>query len=211
MKNNQAWAFLSTKWLMLSVLLLALTACGFHLKGMGPNAKASFQSIYLSQTAGVRADVLRTLTQLLKASDVQIVEISKDAELILALEPTGYQVSRTSISGQGDTTSELLKMSQTFGVELQNAQAERTPLLTATVSSYRDRRIQTAAALASNRELQDIQLQMAFDVANQVIDRINRAYQRQAKTPVETEVAAQKNAKVKPTLDDSTPALEVQP
>jgi len=94
--------------------------------------------------------------------------------LSLSLSATGYEVSRTSLSGQGDTTSELLKMSQSFTV---NRVMTETLLLSATVTSFRDRRIDIGAALASSRELKDIQQQMAFDLANQVIDRINRAYQ----------------------------------
>ncbi|PLA75079.1 hypothetical protein CYQ88_02285 [Hydrogenovibrio sp. SC-1] len=173
-KNNQAWAFLMAKSLLLSVLVASLMACGFHLKGMGPNAKASFQSVYLAKTTGVRADALKTFMQLLKASDVKVVDSVASAELSVSLDATVYEVSRTSMSGQGDTTSELLKMSQTVSVQ---RVATETLLMTATVNSYRDRRIETAAALGSSRELQDIQQQMAFDVANQLIDRINRAYQ----------------------------------
>ncbi len=173
-KNNQAWAFLVAKWLFLPMLVASVTACGFHLKGMGPNAKASFQSVYLAQTTGVRAEVLKTFKQLLKASDVKVVDSVSSAELSVSLNPTVYEVSRTSMSGQGDTTSELLKMSQTVSVK---RVATESLLMTATVNSYRDRRIETAAALGSSRELQDIQQQMAFDIANQLIDRINRAYQ----------------------------------
>lgn len=173
-KSSQAWSVLMTKWLLLSVVVVSVSACGFHLKGMGPNAKASFQSIYLAQTTGVRADVLKIFKDLLKASDVQLLNSEQAAELSVSLSPTIYEVSRTSMSGQGDTTSELLKMSQTVSVQ----QVESGSLLmTATVNSYRDRRIETAAALGSSRELQDIQQQMAFDIANQLIDRINRAYQ----------------------------------
>lgn len=177
LKNHQAWLFCQQKRALTPLILLFclnLAGCGFHLKGMGPNAKPSFQSVYLAQTAGVRADVMQTFMRLLKASDVKVMSSLENAELSLSLSATGYDVSRTSISGQGDTTSELLKMQQSFTV---NQVSTETRLLSATVNSYRDRRIDVGAALASSRELQDIQQQMAFDIANQVIDRINRAYQ----------------------------------
>jgi len=178
MKNDQAWGFLSPfspgKWISIALLALSVSACGFHLKGMGSNSKPTFKSIYFAQTAGVRADILQTLKQLLKASDVILAQSAQAAALSLSLSATGYEVSRTSLSGQGDTTSELLKMSQSFTV---NRVMTETLLLSATVTSFRDRRIDIGAALASSRELKDIQQQMAFDLANQVIDRINRAYQ----------------------------------
>jgi len=195
MKNAQAWSFFKAQWLWVCVLAFTLSACGFHLKGMGQNSVATFQSIYFSQTTGVRGDVMQVLKQLLKASDVKMVGDAESAELVLALEPTIYQVSRTSISGQGDTTAELLKMSQAFRVHLPDS---KVPLLTATANSYRDRRLDTGAALASSRELQDIQQQMAFDVANQIIDRINRAYQQKVGKPKASDIKALEESGAQP-------------
>ncbi|MDG4811715.1 LPS assembly lipoprotein LptE [Hydrogenovibrio sp. 3SP14C1] len=168
---SQAWLVRIRVFAILG-LVLTLTACGFHLKGVGKNAVATFKSIELVNTDGVRADVLRSLEQQLKASNVKIVNNMAEAEIVLSFQPTGYTVSRTSISGQGDASSELIKMMQPIRVEEVATEKE---LLKTVVQVYRDRRIDNAAALASNRELRSIQQQMANDIAVQIIDRINRS------------------------------------
>lgn len=168
---SQAWLVRIRVFAILG-LVLTVSACGFHLKGVGKNAVATFKSIELTHTDGVRADVLRSLEQQLKASNVKIVNNMADAEIVLSFQPTGYVVSRTSISGKGDATSELIKMTQPIRVEEVATEKE---LLKTVVQVYRDRRIDNAAALASNRELRSIQQQMANDIAVQIIDRINRS------------------------------------
>lgn len=173
---SQAWPF--WHWLAVIGLALNLAACGFHLKGTGPNAIAGFKSIQLVETQGVQAEILRALRLQLQASDVKVVEAIGQAEIVLRFAPTQTQISDTSISGQGDASSQLIKVTQPIRVE--NVATE-APLLDSQVSAYRDRRIDNAAALASNRELRAIQQEMATDIAAQIIDRINRARAEPAK------------------------------
>lgn len=168
---SQAW-LVRLRFVAILSMVFTLTACGFHLKGVGKNAVATFESIQLVNTDGVRADILRSLEQQLKASDVKVVNHMADAQIVLSFQPTNYTVSRTSISGQGDATSELIKMAQSIRVEDVATEKE---LVKTVVQVYRDRRIDNAAALASNRELRSIQQQMANDIAVQIIDRINRS------------------------------------
>jgi LPS-assembly lipoprotein len=175
-KNRQAWAF--WHWLVVIGLALSLTACGFHLKGTGPNAVAGFESIKFESTGGVRPDILRALKMQLTSTDVKVVDNAAQAEVILRFSPTQYTTSRTSISGQGDAASELIKMAQPIHVQ---EVATEKDILDTSVQAFRDRRIDNSAALASNRELMSIQQQMAADIASQIIDRINRARAEPAK------------------------------
>jgi LPS-assembly lipoprotein len=88
---------------------------------------------------------------------------------------TGYQATRTATSGLGDTSAELLKMSQPFS--LQEVATEKL-VVTGTATVYRDRRIDTSAMVAANRELTLMKREMAEEVARQILDRIQRAYRQ---------------------------------
>jgi len=163
-KKTQAWAFLA----ILSVFVLS--ACGFHLKGVG-SAPISFKSVQLVVQAGVRPDIVRALTQQFKGYGVKVVDSITQAELQIKLMPTGYTTSKTGVAGSGDTTSELIKMSQPFTA---TQVASEQQVLKAQVVSFRDHNIQLNQVLASDRELQSIHQQMANEIALQIIDRISR-------------------------------------
>lgn len=172
-KIDQAWSFLGGLWLLVAFLMLS--ACGFHLKGLNQVGSVSFQTVKLSGATGVRADLISALTQQLKVAGVEVVEDLAQAELEIRLSPTQTQVSRTSLTAQGDTASELIKLSQPFSAW---QVADNLLVVEATASSFRDRRLDSAAALAAHQELQSLQKQMAQEVALQVIDRISRASAR---------------------------------
>lgn len=170
LKKYQAWYFLGTFTAFL--MLLNLSACGFHLKGTGNLSSLNYQTVVLTETAGVRADLLQSLTQQLKASGIKVSDTLADSQLEIRFQPTVYQASRTSLTAQGDTGSELIKMSQAFSaIEVATEQT----LVAATANSFRDRRIDTAAALAANQELKTLQKRMVQELASQIIDRIARA------------------------------------
>ena len=182
-KNHQAWHVLrpleghvGAGWfwgLFLAFFtLLNLSACGFHLKGMDEKSAVDFKTIQLTKTEGVRADIMLALKQLLKSYKIEEVSTEGKAEVVVAFQPTQYTASRTGLTAQGDTASELLKMAQP--IQAKDVQADKQ-IVEATVQSFRDRRINNSAALASNRELQNIQRQMAQDIAGQILDRIARA------------------------------------
>ncbi|BBP44091.1 hypothetical protein [Thiosulfativibrio zosterae] len=170
-KTNQAWLVLGVFWVFLGLL----SGCGFHLKGLNQVGTMSFQTVKLSAASGVRADLVNALTQQLKMSGVEVVDGLAQAELEIRLSPTQTQASRTSLTAQGDTASELIKLSQPFSAW---QVADNTLVVEATASSFRDRRLDSAAALAANQELKSLQKQMVQEVALQMIDRISRASAR---------------------------------
>ncbi|BBN60315.1 LPS assembly lipoprotein LptE [Hydrogenovibrio marinus] len=152
---------------------LLLSACGFHLKGMGDAATATYQSIKIVQNPGVRSDVAQALNQQLQAMGIKVVSNLADAELVLNLQATQMNTSITARDGKGDVSGELLKMIQPFNAQVV---ATEESVIQARAVAYRDRSVNAAQAQASSRELQSIQRQMASEVALQVLDRLNRAY-----------------------------------
>ncbi|MBD3820874.1 MAG: hypothetical protein IE914_01220 [Thiotrichales bacterium] len=152
---------------------LLLSACGFHLKGMGDAVTATYQSIKVEQDAGVRSDVAQALQQQLQAMGIKVVDNLADAELVLNLQATQMSTSVTARDGKGDVSGELLKMIQPFNAQVV---ATEESVIQAQAVAYRDRSVNAAQAQASSRELQSIQRQMASEVALQVLDQLNRAY-----------------------------------
>lgn len=166
-KKCQIW------WLLSILVLFGLSGCGFALKGYNNGAGAvTFKTAKL-EANGTRMDLQRALTRYLKESDVVVVDSLADAELVIRLGKTGYQRSTTGKTTSGDTSSELIKMTQPFSVE---EVATEKQVVKAEAKSYRNRNVDANQAQASNRELQSIQKQMANELALQILDRINRAY-----------------------------------
>ncbi|KUJ72656.1 hypothetical protein [Thiomicrospira sp. WB1] len=183
-KNDQAWWVLS-RFAPLLLAVLLLTGCGFQLKGVG-SATVTFQSAYV-QADGARADVTRALNNMLEASSVQRVNRLADAEVAIRLGPTQYKTTRTSISGSGDTGSELITMTQPFSADqVMTAQA----LVQGEAISYRDRRIETGGLAAAAQELESLRTQMANELAMQILDRVQRAYEAQRPKPLPSETLA---------------------
>lgn len=161
---------------LLLLAVLFLSGCGFHLRGLDSVGQSQFTTVQLQNIAGVRSEVLLAIRKQMALSGVTIVDSELKAEVIIMLNPTFYQVTRTAYSGQGDTTGELLKMGQSFsaiwalsGEELAKGQLE----------TFRDRQIEVSAMLASDQELTEIRQDMAEALARQLMDRINRAVIKQ--------------------------------
>jgi len=85
------------------------------------------------------------------------------------------QVSRTSFSTTGETTSELIKLTQAFSAQ---RIVDEVDIVKTQVTTLRDRQIDPSQLLAAARELEDIERQMQQDLARQLIDRVNRNYAR---------------------------------
>lgn len=77
------------------VFTLALSACGFQLRG---NADLAFKTVYIQ---GSTLSILRELKQSLKANGIQIVENTDDAELFLELLNETNEKRILSLSGKG--------------------------------------------------------------------------------------------------------------
>lgn len=158
---------LVSKYGLLAMLVLQLSACGFHLRGTGDIGQLPFTQAQLQLANGVQQTVADAMGRQLERSGVSL---SATAENAINLAATQYLVSQTSTAGLGDATSELIKMTQPFTV----TDAEGAILLSSSVSAYRDRQINTAEILASDTELKNLRKAMASDIARQIMQRIQR-------------------------------------
>lgn len=159
---------------------LFITGCGFHLRGMDSLGQLQFKTVFVQNESQARLEVQQALRKQLDLSGVQRVDSAQQAEVVIRLQPTHYQVSRTAFSGQGDATAELLKMSQSFTAIWG---LTGNILVTGAVETYRDRQIETAALLASEQEVIGMRQSMAEALARQMMDRINRAVQKRFSLP----------------------------
>lgn len=158
----------------LALLMLQLSGCGFHLRGLESTGALPLKSVQIQAQNNVRQDLVAALKRQLNYAKVTVLE-NQTAEVQIQLNPTNYKATSTS-TRLGDTASQMLKMSQTFQViDLQSGEK----MLSATSEVYRDRQINTAAALASDNELRSIQKSMSEDLARQVLTRIRMALQAQ--------------------------------
>jgi len=170
---RKRWMWTGMVFLMASLLL---SGCGFHLRGYDTVGEVHFKTVLLKFSPNVRGEVKLALRKQLELSGVMVVSSEKEAEVLIQLNPTLYKVSRTAFSGQGDATAELLSMSQSFTATWT---LTGNPLVSGSVETYRDRQIDTAALLAAEQELIGMRESMAGDLARQMMDRINRAVQKQ--------------------------------
>lgn len=178
----KAWSVFQSWKNSVGLLVLAffsvslLSGCGFHLRGYDAPQKAQFNTIKLTGLETVSQEIKSALTEQLNASGVIIVSSLAGAELELKLQKTYLHRSKTSYTGTGDVASVLIALKQEFSVE--EVATERL-LLTGEAATYRDHQIDNAALLASDRELQEINQQMATEVVRQIVDQINRRIQAQ--------------------------------
>jgi LPS-assembly lipoprotein len=93
MQNYRSAFMCRIHWVML--LALALSACGFQLRGM---AELSFKSLYIQ---GNPLSISRELKQSLKTNGIQVVESAEGADLLLELLNETNEKRILSLSGGG--------------------------------------------------------------------------------------------------------------
>lgn len=150
-----------------------LSACGFRLRGTGEMAQAGYKSVFLVDLNKAPAELRNRLQQQFSALGIEVVDSLAAAEVSLQFGRYHRAISRTSYSNLGETTSELLTLTQdvmAFRV------ADEEEVLNTQVMAMRDRQIDPNNRMAGARELQMIERQMMQDLSYQIIDQLNRAY-----------------------------------
>lgn len=158
---------------LLAAIAVGATGCGFRLRGTGPLAGASYKTVQLLGEEKVPRELVSALRQQWRGLGVELTDSISQAEVVVQLG--GYQrsISRTAFSATGETTSELIKLSQSF---IAFRVEDDYEIINTEVMALRDRQTDPAQQLAAARELQDIERQMQQDLARQLIDRLNRTY-----------------------------------
>jgi LPS-assembly lipoprotein len=100
-----------TRWLLLLSAAVALSACGFHLRGK-PNLP--FKSIYLN--VGPTSSLGIELKRYLKASGITVVDNRKDAEAVFQMLAESREKKILTINTQGLVREYVLYQRTRFSV-----------------------------------------------------------------------------------------------
>lgn len=152
-----------------------VSGCGFRLRGTGALAGARYSSVVLQGLERIPMELAAAIRQQLQGLGVVITDSLSEAEVLIELGSYQRQVSRTAFSTTGETTAELIKLTQSFKAQ---RIVDEVEIVNTQVTTLRDRQIDPNQLLAAARELEDIERQMQQDLARQLIDRINRNYAR---------------------------------
>lgn len=156
-----------TKFIAFSILVVQLSACGFHLKGTENVGAFDFSTLSISHSANTNQTLFSTFKRQLDSFSTDTKGSEKAFEIVLG--KTEYKAARTSSAQLGDAASELLRMTQSYTViDLISGET----VLVDTVQSLRDRRINRTAILAAERESRSIQQTMRQDLIAQIVRRV---------------------------------------
>lgn len=149
-----------------------LTGCGFKLRGTGSN-QATFETVYFRFDDSVPQGLRQALRQIFQSAAVQEVDSTGLADLVVELGRFKRDINQTARSVTGQTTAELIRLSQR--VEAYRMRDEKLIFELESVL-LRDRQIDPVQRLAADRELQTIIEEMTHALARQIFDQVNRSY-----------------------------------
>lgn len=147
-------------WISLSLLLV--TSCGFHLRGHQMNLSQHLPALSFNAipTDGLHQVTTRTL----KASGINLA--SETAAPILKLGSETWETRTLAYGPDSRPVRERMILSSQF--ELISADATQS-LLHGTLLIERDRQLDPKQVLADSEEKQILQAEMRFDAAQQLI------------------------------------------
>lgn len=158
---------------LIAVLLLASTACGWHLRGAVGNT-VSFKRIHIS-AANLHSDLVEQLKRQLEASDVEVVASATDAiySLVIVKEDGKHRTATVSASARVSERSltewaEFMVLNQKGGSVI-----PRTKVMVERVFEYDENNV-----LATDDEAQMLKREMRSELARQIYNRL-----RQLKNP----------------------------
>jgi LPS-assembly lipoprotein len=141
-------------------------ACGFHLRGQGPNSQLLFKTVQVTGT-GATAQELRKA--LVLQPNVQL--LSKDAEASINITQEGSDKQILSVNSQGQVVQYRVFYRLHF-----NATAHGQPLLAdTTISLMRTLQWDENVLLSNENEEGKLITEMQRDAAQQIIRRVNAA------------------------------------
>ena len=155
------------RYFFIFMLMLAITSCGFHMRGPMPLAPPLHQ-LYL-QTPDPYGELARNLRLYLKASGVHLTENEKEATAILHIisETKGQQL--LGISGTQQVQQYNLTLSVTFSVSSTDGKIWLDKDI---VTETRALTIQADQILASSNEANNLYQQMRQAIVYDIMSRI---------------------------------------
>ena len=154
--------------LLVCIITLLLTACGFHPQGDAKLAPP-LKKMYL-QTADPYGNLARNLHDYLKMSHVQLVNSPDEADTILEIERDGNSQELLSVAGTQQTRQYKLIVTVVFAVSDNKG---RTILAPQTMTEARVITVQANQILGSSNEASLYAQQMRRSLAIAIMNRLS--------------------------------------
>jgi LPS-assembly lipoprotein len=154
---------------------LLLTACGYHLRGMGDGTTVNFKNVYLEGASGPLRDYFY---EQLRISSGKLVDNPTGADLHVKVLNENFHNREVSLNASGYSNEIELN----YRLEFQLAGANNTYLpadrpLTITRAYFNDQQ----EILAKNNEEQVIRVEMYRQAVRTILDRARTKIQTKAK------------------------------
>lgn len=157
--------------------VLLLSACGFHLRGLGAD-RISLQEINVT-AANQHGETERVLDEALREAGVKLVAADKAPYSVRLLNERS---TRRSVATTSDVRVAEYGLKLEVQFELLNA-AGKQVIAPTTVSAQRVYSFDSSSLVGSSEEEQQLDTEMRRDVASQIISRIDATVSsQQAKT-----------------------------
>ncbi|MBU3735925.1 MAG: hypothetical protein FGM62_03000 [Methylobacterium sp.] len=155
----------SLRGILMLLLTLGLTACGFHFRGL---ADLSFQSIYIQQggAVSISSDLQRSLT----TNGVKVVNLPEQAEMQLDLMGETTDKRILSLSGSGRVREYELIYRVTFRTRSASDQPWSAPQ---TIETRRDFTYDDTVLLAKQAEETRLYNDMRSDASREMLRRLS--------------------------------------
>lgn len=152
--------------LLAFVLVFAVSACGFQLRGI---ADLPFKSIYVQ---GANLTLKKDLIQQLKINKIKVQDSAEDAEFVLELISENYEKRILSLSGKGLVREFELNYKASF-----RTRAADNPIWSQvqTVETRRDFSYNDNALLGKAEEEAGLNIDMRKDVTREIMRRLTAA------------------------------------
>lgn len=153
---------------LLSLSALALSACGFQLRGTGGRGVIPFKSVYLG--AGTTGRLGTELRRYLRASDIELTTEPKSAEAVVDILSERQSRATLSLNAQGRVRDYSINYAVTFRV---NDGAGRELIPTSTITLKRDLTFNESQVIAKEKEEEMLYRDMQSDVVQQILRRLS--------------------------------------
>jgi LPS-assembly lipoprotein len=163
MKNINA----ISRTLWISLLIIVLTGCGFHLRGALPTQTMD-NPIYI---AGVdkNSDLYRELARQLRGAKSVITETRSLAKSVLTISNYRSRERQLTLNSSNQAVEYELEESFNFSVQTSNTTVESRPLKVTRVLGRTE-----SETLAREREEREMRINMRHDLVNQLMYQLAR-------------------------------------
>ena len=156
-----------SRTLWISLLIIVLTGCGFHLRGALPTLTMD-NPIYI---AGVdkNSDLYRELARQLRGAKSVITETRSLAKSVLTISDYRSRERQLTLNSSNQAVEYELEESFNFSVQTSNTTVERRPLKVTRVLGRTE-----SETLAREREEREMRINMRHDLVNQLMYQLAR-------------------------------------